>query len=783
MMHRFRIVIITCGWLTTLATARAEPMSLATPSAEDIEFFEKTIRPLLVEHCYECHSQNADPVFAGLKLDTAHDVLAGGDGGKIVTPGKPDESSLIQAIRFEAGSEIQMPPEGKLPDQAIAALTEWVRRGVPFPKETTPVRPADEGIDFAAARKFWSFQPVKQHPLPSVSQQSWPRQRIDYFTLAAMEREGLEPSPETDRATLLRRLSFDLVGLPPTPAEVDEFVNDPDPKAYEKQVNRLLDSPHFGERWGRMWLDLARYTDRTASWLDSTGDAYRYRDWVVQAMNDDVPYDEFVHRQLATDLMPTTGPEDMPALGFLGLSPNYWKELKLPSEIIKVIVADEWEERVDAVSRTFLGLTVACARCHDHKFDPITTEDYYAMAGVFASCRFGERPLIAEELFAPVRKARTQVKSLETQLAKLKKQKPQPTEKIAELTQKIADLKATPHYDTPTTPGVVDEALYVERQGERPDSGSKLTYKPEPRDLHVFIRGNPNRLGELVPRRFLTVVSSENSQPFQSGSGRFDLAQAITNDARPLAARVIVNRIWHQHFGSGIVSTPSNFGQSGERPSHPELLDDLTTRFIENGWSLKWLHREIVLSATYRQSSRADRPQDELDPGNRWLSRMNRRRLEVEVWRDAMFAAGGDLDLSIGGPSLALTDANNKRRTIYTTIHRRDMSTILLMHDFPDPTAHSPQRQTTTTPLQGLYTLNGPLLLGRAKTLATRLVNEQPDDFTERIRLAYRLLYARDPSPTEIKLGLAFLTDSPNDAAWTQYAHVLLASNEFLFVN
>ncbi len=783
MMHRFRIVIITCSWLTWLPTAQAEPMELPTPSAEDIEFFEKTIRPLLVEHCYECHSQNADPVFAGLKLDTAQDVLAGGDGGKIVTPGKPDESSLIQAVRFEAGSEIQMPPEGKLPDQAIAALTEWVRRGVPFPKDSTPVRPADQGIDFAAAKKFWSFQPVKQNALPNVSQPDWPQTRIDHFILAAMEREGLEPSPETNRATQLRRLSFDLVGLPPTPAEVEEFVNDPDPQAYEKQVNRLLDSPHFGERWGRVWLDLARYTDRTASWLDSTGDAYRYRDWVVQAMNDDVPYDEFVHRQLATDLMPTTSPEDMPALGFLGLSPNYWKELKLPSEIIKVIVADEWEERVDAVSRTFLGLTVACAKCHDHKFDPITTKDYYAMAGVFASCRFGERPLIAEDLFTPVREARKQVKTLQTELAKLKKLKPQPEEKIAKLTQKIADLKATPHFDTPTTPGVVEEALYVERQGERADSGSKLTYKPEPRDLHVFIRGNPNRLGELVPRRFLTVLSAESSQPFQAGSGRLDLARAITSEAQPLAARVIVNRIWHQHFGTGIVSTPSNFGQSGERPSHPELLDDLTARFIENGWSLKWLHREIVLSATYRQSSRADRPQDELDPGNRWLSRMNRRRLEVESWRDAMFAAGGDLDLSIGGPSLGLTDANNNRRTIYTTIHRRDMSTILLMHDFPDPTAHSPQRQTTTTPLQGLYTLNGPLLLGRAKTLATRLANEQPDDFTERIRLAYRLLYARDPLPKEIEIGLAFLIDSPNDAAWTQYAHVLLASNEFLFVN
>ena len=753
-----------------------------TLSSQDIEYFERKVRPLLAKRCFACHSKHAKTVQGGLKLDSAASLRKGGDSGPAVAPGNPDESLLISAIRYE---DLEMPPKGKLPPAEIAELTAWVKRGAPFPADSTLPDRGEEGIDFATAREFWSFRPVEKQPEPEPNNSTWPRKRIDRFVLAAMQREGLASSDEADRATLLRRLCFDLTGLPPTPADVDAFVKDNSADAYEKQVERLLNSPHFGERWGRMWLDLARYTDRTASWLDSTGQAHLYRDWVVRAMNDDVPYDQFVHRQLATDLMPETGPEDTPALGFLGLSPNYWKELKLPIEIIKVIVADEWEERVDAVSRTFLGLTVACARCHDHKFDPITQKDYYALAGVFASCRISERPVISAELFEPVRIARQEVAKLEKQITALKKKKPQPADEIAKLTSKIDELKKTPHYDTPMAPGLVEEALYVERAGKTPQDGTKLVYKPGAKDLHLFIRGNPNRLGELVPRQFLQVLSHKDSQRFQQGSGRLDLAKAITGEASSLAARVLVNRVWLAHFGQGLVATPSNFGQSGERPSHPELLDDLATRFIENGWSLKWLHRELVLSATYRQSSRADDARSEKDPGNRWFSRMNRRRLDVEAWRDSMLTATGELDPKLGGPSLSLTDAKNNRRTIYGTIHRREMSTMLLTHDFPDPTAHSPARQNTTTALQGLYALNGPLILNRAEALARRLAKDEPND-ADRIHLAYRLLFSREPSPRETEIGLAFLgeaRDASGTAAWTQYAQVLLASNEFLYVD
>lgn len=786
-IKKYSILTLSIFGLCLVGGAEEE-VERPAASAEEVEYFEKKVRPLLVKHCYSCHSSKAKTVHGGLKLDTSHDFFeVGGDSGVVVVPGKPEESLLIAAIRYGEDADTEMPPQGKISDTEIAELTAWVKRGAPFPADTNPVVRESSEIDFEAAKKFWSFVQLKKQADPEIQHSNWPRQRLDHFVLAAMEREQLSPAHEADRSTLIRRLSYDLTGLPPTPDEVDSFVNDASPNAYEKQVDRLLQSSQFGERWARVWLDLARYTDRTASWLDSKGQAHLYRDWVVQAMNDDVPYDEFIHRQLATDLMPETGPEDSPALGFIGLSPTYWKELKLPSEIIKVIVADEWEERVDVVSRTFLGLTVACARCHDHKFDPVTMQDYYALAGVFASSRLGERPMIDEEEFEPVRKARAEVKKLQDELAKLKKKKPLPKEEIAELDTKIKEVKeSTPLYDSPMAAGLVEEALYIERKGKTAQDGTNLVYKAGPQDLNLFIRGNPNRLGDVVPRRFLQVLSNESSQPFRNGSGRLELGQSITSDAAPLAARVMVNRIWLSYFGRGLVETPSNFGISGKRPSHPKLLDDLAARFIENGWSLKKLHREIVLSATYRQSSKKDGPDIERDPDNFWLSRMNRKRLGVEAWRDAMLAVSGELDSTIGGPSLALTDDANHRRTIYGTIHRREMSTMLLMHDFPDPTSHNAQRLITTTALQGLYALNSPLLLNRAEALAKRLATEFPNENEKRIQQAYKLLFSRFPTPREIEIGLTFLTqtdDESNVETWAQYAHVLLASNEFLFIN
>ncbi len=761
------------------------------PSLAEIEYFERHIRPLLHEHCYECHSADAKVLQGGLRLDTAAHVQAGGDSGPALVPGSPDESLLIQSIRY-LGDGYDMPPAGKLPDDAIALLVDWVSRGAVYPDTDLVDEAPRTGIDWEAGRRFWSFQPLIRPEAPAISDSAAAASRIDAFVTAKLQQHGLSPSPPADRATLIRRLSFNLIGLPPTPEEVEQFVSDNAPHAYEDLVERLLASPQYGERWGRLWLDLARYADTTESWLGSTPNSYRYRDWVVRAFNDDLPYDQFVRRQLATDSLAETGPEDLPALGFLGLSPTYFKELLLPPDIIKVLVADEWEERVDAVGRTFLGLTIACARCHDHKFDPISNEDYYALAGVFASTRMIDRPLVAPEHYAAIDAAKTQVAERSTRITELRKKNSQDPQ-IAELEREIAEIKAaTPLYDAPVANVVTDESLHVLPAGDDPQAGTKLVYRPEPQDLHLAIRGNPNRPGQLVPRRFITVLSPDQPRPLQTGSGRADLADAILGEAAPLAARVIVNRIWTAHFGRGLVDTPSNFGRLGTAPSHPDLLEDLAARFVENGWSIKWLHREILHSATYRQSSAYDEHKFALDPDNRWLWRMNRKRLEIEPWRDAMLMAAGKLDLTIGGPSVAADDPANVRRTLYTTVHRRELSKMLQLHDFPEPSLHSPQRMHTTTPLQGLYVLNSPFVTAQATALAERLWQEVPGSPADRVQRAYRLLFARPASEAEVALAETYLQHagvSPAmeanavPEAWRSYAQALLGSNELLFVD
>ena len=751
----------------------------------DREFFERKVRPLLHEHCYECHSNSAKTVHGSLRLDRADALASGGDSGPAVVAGKPDQSLLIAAVRYH-DSDLQMPPQGKLDSTQIATLETWVRRGAIFPaspqSKNQPTSAVTAGIDYVAGRRHWAFIEATEQSIPASSNPSWAQGRIDRFVAARLDQHSLDPSPAADRRTLIRRLTFDLTGLPPTWDEVQAFLADKRPDAYRRLVDQLLATPAYGERWGRNWLDLARYTDTTASWLYQSSQSFHYRDWVIKAFNDDLPYNEFISRQLATDLLDSTGPDDHAALGFLGLSPTYWKELMLPMEIIKVIVADEWEERVDAVSKTFLGLTVACARCHDHKFDPISMDDYYALAGVIANCRQAELPLVSAEQYAPVEKAKLQVEALTKRIAELKKQDPLPEQSILELEQELAELRKTPGFDMPMVAGVTDERLHVVRAGEQPQDGTRLEYHDDPLDLPRFIRGNPNRPGPIVPRRFLRVLSDNPIAHFQHGSGRKELADAITQDARSLVARVIVNRIWLAHFGRGIVTTPSNFGVQGDRPSHPQLLDDLAARFLADGWSLKRLHRQIVLSSAYRQSSAGNDVAAEVDPQNKWLWRQQRVRLDVEAWRDAMLSATGGLDRQMGGAALDVEHQANHRRTVYAQIHRRDMSKMLQIHDFPDPTAHSPQRIRTTTSLQGLYVLNSPQIGNLAERLAQYL-NDNYREPSARIGAAHHLLFHRDPSSGEQKLGLEFLEGRNAADAWQQYAHALLGSNEFIFVD
>ena len=775
---RRRILPTLFFWVLSVLASGTHLLAAASPqttSAAGEVFFEQKVRPLLVEKCFSCHSVEAKKQKGGLLLDSRASILNGGESGTAAIPGRADESLLIKAVRYQ-DLDMQMPPKERLGARDVAVLEQWIAEGMFFPSAATVATNKRE-IDFVEGRKFWSFKPLSHPDLPRLRRADRARGRIDFFVFGTLEAKEIEPAPEASRAVLLRRAKFDLVGLPPTPEEIASFEMDGSPDAYEKRIDAWLAAPQFGERWGRVWLDVTRYRDVGESWFESKGKPHLYRDWVINAINADLPYDRFLSLQLAADLMEDASPADLAALGFLGLSPNYWKELKLPAEIIKTVVSDEYEERVHTFSSSFLGINLACARCHDHKYDPFTAEDYYGIAGVFASTRVMEQSLVPGVDAAHVAGLLTQVEKLEEEIKKLSSKKSAPEgEKIGDLQEKLRHLRADPDLNTPLVPGVREGSLRVEVAKNM--QGTNLVYDDAPADMALEIRGNPNRTAQVVPRRFPVLFTPEKPTLFSNGSGRLDLASALVRDSRALVARVMVNRIWAAHFSMGIVNTPSDFGMQGERPTHPELLDDLANGFIRNGWSLKWLHREIMLSATYRQAAGSPHPKD---PELRLLSRFPRKRLDVEQWRDALLSVSGELDESMGGPALELSAPGNKKRTVYGLVKRRELSDLLRLYDFPDPVTHSAVRVLTTTPLQQLFVLNSPLLQQQAQALYKRLSSEAVDP-KSRLERAYRLLFSREPNPSELKLGLEFI-DSGVEARWREYLQVLLGSNEFLFTD
>jgi hypothetical protein len=756
---------------------------------QQIDFFERSVRPLLVEHCFKCHSQKSKPLRGNFRVDDRQHLVAGGDRGLSVVPGEPEKSLLWKVVEY-ADEDLQMPPSGKLSDRDREVIREWIQRGLPMPAS------GEGGLLARKERRetglqHWSFSPLGNHPLPGNRHDDWVRTRVDVFIARKHRQEKLEPSPPATRRELIRRLSFDLLGLPPTIDEVNAFETDRSPDAWQQLVDRMLASPHYGERWGRYWLDLARYTDTTASWLQSTGQAHLYRDWVIDALNRDLAYDRFVALQLAADKVPGAEPGDLAALGFLGLSPTYWKEPRLAKEVIREIVAEEWEERIDAVGRTFLGLSIACARCHDHKFDPITIRDYYALAGVFASTRLVGRSLLPPAEALVVEKAHLRVGEIRQQVARLKEEKKEGAEaqqQLAALEAEIEKLKKTTrHFNQPLAQGVDDASLYVLDDG--PDR-TRLEYREgESRDLPVFLRGDPATPGELVPRRFLEVFSGEDARPFQHGSGRGDLAHALLSDSRDLVARVVVNRTWMHHFGEGLVRTPSDFGRQGERPSHPGLLDDLSRGFLDHGWSIKWLHREILLSSTYRQSVKYHKANQQRDPENNFLWRMNRRRLDIEAWRDTMLSVAGILDLQMSGPAQLLAEVGNHRRTVYGRVARRDLDTVLQMYGFPPPVSHSPRREVNITAMQQLFVLNGDFIRQRSADLVRRLQPEQGKFSAQVVNQAFILLFHRPADKAEIEMTREYfqqsheVSEDSGYGRWHQLFQVLLAGNEFAFVD
>lgn len=763
---------------------------------EGVEFFERKIRPLLVEHCWECHAADSTPLQGGLRLDDRDGILLGGGNGSSVDLQSPGKSLLLQVVEHRL-ADLEMPPAGKLPDHQIALLAEWIARGLPMPEISKKPVPSGH-IDLERGKSHWAFQPLVDRPAPVASHSqlsSWPSGPVDSWIAATLESERKGPVEASSRRAWLRRASIDLLGVAATYEQLEAFVSDTRNDAYERQVDALLASPRLGEKWGRSWLELVRYSDVLEDWAE-IHDAYRYRDWVVQAINSDLPYPQFASYQLAADQIPDANPEDLAALGMIGVSPSYWKELQLPVEIIKMIVSDEYEERVHTFSSTFLGINMACARCHDHKFDPITTEDYYALASVFANTRIINRVLDEKIDSLAVLEAKSKLKQWEPKVQQwasamepLRKKESEEgltaeeKEKLSNLQKELDELKGqiesakqTPGLDLPSAPGAIDARLQVlEGVGTH---GSRIEYSPQLAPMSIEIRGNPNRLGRAIEPRFVSVLSSDGRSFGSEGSGRKQLAEAIFQDARPLVARVMVNRIFSQLFGRGIVATPSDFGKQGTPPSHPELLDHLASQWIAHQWSTKWLLRELVLSSTYRQ--RVALEENERSRPEVFAS-YPLRRLEVEAWRDSVLQATGLIDWTMGGTPRDLSDAGNARRTLYGLIKRRELNDLLRLYDFPDPLTHSATRIPTTTPLQQLFVLNGPFLRQQAAALVERLDREAGSDRRGRIVQAYRSVFGRDPQAEEVELAEQFL-NSDQPQVWHQWAHALLGSNEMAYL-
>jgi hypothetical protein len=949
-----RLAALGLSIFSFAAAAYAQNSQATSP-----DFFELKIRPLLATNCYACHTDSA---LGGLRLDSRESILKGAKRGPSVVPGDPEKSILIQAVR-QTDPNLKMPQGSKLKDSEVADLVAWVKAGALWPvsaaPQTTAVKPGGKYSIAPERRAFWSLQPLKDPPQPPVQDAKWPKSLIDRFVLARLEKEGMKPVRAANKHDLLRRATLDLTGLPPTPEEIAAFDKDASPDAFAKVVDRLLASPRYGERWGRIWLDVARFGEDDYRSLNPFprgyfpyANAYLYRDWVIQAFNDDLPYDQFVKAQLAGDLLDErVRYKYLPATGFLGLGPWYFD-----NGAVEVTRADERHDRVDVVSRGFLGLTVACARCHDHKYDPIPQTDYYSLAGVFKNTSYHEYPLapkaVVEEhlkIEAEVEKKQKVLQEIQSHLsselaeslafqtanylqgvyevagqkkekdavvearkldyelldrwiayiakttdkyhekeafqALMKKAVPAPAasgggrggnpmgnamgegrsggrgganpelKKLTEefqanvvkmmLARKELDdenkiisakalegtkpkkkankpnefitnddfcpgcglrLKAMPEEDNnfwteifqrelrdsddptvdlatgakPPKPGVLlfrgwglESRVGPEAQARMASikadiEAAKKKLEPgypyihgvedveKPADLELALRGNPQTLGDKVPRHFLSILSKDEPTPFQKGSGRLELAEDILK--QPIAMRVIVNRIWKGHFGTGIVDTPSNFGIGGERPTNPELLDYLATQFVRDGMSVKKLHRLIMLSATYQLSADNDAGNFAKDAGDRLYWRVERKRMDAEQIRDAVLMVAGNLDTALGGPSQELTPAF-KGRTVYGKVSRYKLDEYLQLFDFPSPNISAEKRFTTTVPLQRLFLMNSDFMQIESEELTKRVAGE-PDN-RARIRKVYTLAYGRQPTEEEIKLGLDYLHAEP----------------------
>ena len=814
------IAIRYCGLPVVVACLMAS--SAAADDAGDA-FFEQRIRPLLVEHCYACHSGRAKKQKGGLRLDLRSTVRVGGESGPAIVPGRPEQSLLISAVRHES---LKMPPKRKLPDRAITDLVRWIEMGAPDPRDGTTGPSSDSvAVD---GREHWAFQPVAQPARPTVQATAWPRAELDYFILARLEQTELRPVEDADRYTWLRRVTFDLTGLAPTVAEIRAFQQDTSPHAWDTVVDRLLATPAYGQRWARHWLDLVGYADQIGTSNNVFAEhAWRYRDYVVAALNADKSYAQFVREQIAGDLLTPETPVEraagITATGFLVLGD------------LEIVEADKAKLRVDIVdqqlikvSRAFLGLTIGCARCHDHKFDPIPQHDYYAIAGVFHSSRSvfktdrgvwsdvlvrelpettrqqavrAERIQRHQERLTALKAERTEAEQQKKRLAAQNngtdeaaedKQVAARKKQIDQLANKISQLDRTIVHAEFFAPGAT--RVYGVEDIE------------QPADMQITIRGNPRALGETVPRGFLQVATTVTPTIPPGASGRGELAAWIASRENPLTARVAVNRVWQKLFGRGLVRSIDNFGVRGQKPSHPELLDHLAHWFTSSGWSQKRLLRMLTLSRSYRMSSAHSPSGHRADPENRLLWRMNRTRLDAESLRDALLLATDQLHRIGGGsaipleylenvgnidptnvnpPSFSLSKWRPEQpflRTLYLPVIRSSSqpgpAELRNVFDFPNPSEFTGHRVTTAVPTQALFLMNSPVLKKHAAALATRL-NAETENETKRLELLWLRVLNRPITASEQQEALAFLA-AVGDHAWRELSHALFASNEFL---
>lgn len=779
------------------------------PSADQIQFFETSIRPLLANHCYECHGEETHE--GDLRLDSLAGILAGGKAGVPVVAGKPDGSLLLTAINHR-DSELRMPPDERLSDRQIADLTRWVEMGIPHPESgEVDITPSRDSIDIEAGRKHWAFQPIASPDIPD--QLDAGANPIDAFVAQALDQHDLVPLERADKRTLIRRATFDLTGLPPTSDQISVFLADDSDDAFGRVVDRLLGSHDYGQRWGRHWLDVARYADSNG--LDENaahGNAWRYRDYVVQSFNDDKPYDQFVTEQLAGDLLDSQSDIDLKhqrliATGYLSLGPKVLAEVdgqKMEMDIV--------DEQIDTIGRGIMGLTIGCARCHTHKFDPLGHDDYYALAGIFKSTHTMESfKLVAKWDEVSIATA-DDLAIKQKHDARLAEKKQPIDDLVANATKALAlpaDEAIPKDVETRFPESVQDELKKLREELKQIEDAAPVMPTAMAvsdgtiADAAIHVRGSHLTLGETIPRRFPRVLSADDQPNLPDDqSGRLQFARWLTSGDHPLTARVMVNRIWRWHFGKGLVATVDNFGVQGQRPTHPELLDWLARRFMDGGWSIKAMHRTIMLSETYQRSSHADANNAAIDGDNRFYWRSEVRRLEAEAIRDSLLLTSGKLDRTVGGPVLQTPnrtlvfnhtsqDASNydtTRRSIYVPIIRNHLYDVFQLFDYTDASVLTGNRDTSTLSPQALFLMNSEFVAEVTASMAERLLMESSSRQSRVARL-FEESYGRLPTEIETQRVEQFLTQMEQHTAardqvqaWQALCQSIVSSSEFIYL-